>query len=504
MNYWIANHPKLFSFLIILKILPNQHSDKSYLCPMARKKRKEIFLENIEVLRAGAKGISIGKTDEGKTVLIQDAVPGDLVNVSVFKKKSSYMEGKAVEILRPSPHRVTPRCIHFGVCGGCKWQNLSYDAQLKFKQDEVENNLLRIGKFENLEITPILGSPEEYYYRNKLEFTFSNSRWLTLDEIRNTDETYDRNALGFHIPGQWSKVLDIKECHLQKEPMNAIRLEARRFANENGYDFFDLRNQDGFLRTLMIRSNQKGEFMVLVQFFREETEKREAFLENLKSKFPEIVSLLYAINPKGNDSIYDLDIQTYSGQDFIMEEMEDLQFKIGPKSFYQTNPAQAYELYKITRDFAGLKGDETVYDLYTGTGTIAQFVSKKAKKVVGVEAVQEAIDAANENALRNGIDNCTFYCGDMKDIFTDEFITQNGHPDVIITDPPRDGMHKNVVETILKIHPERVVYVSCNSATQARDLELMKSHYEIKKVQPVDMFPQTHHVENVVLLERIH
>ncbi|MFA7688063.1 MAG: 23S rRNA (uracil(1939)-C(5))-methyltransferase RlmD [Moheibacter sp.] len=471
---------------------------------MARKKGKNIFLENIEVLRAGAKGVSIGKSPEGKTILIQDAVPGDRVNVSVYKKKSSYLEGKAVEILEPSEFRVQPRCIHFGVCGGCKWQNLSYNAQLQFKQDEVENNLKRIGGFYDLEISPILGSAEQYYYRNKLEFSFSNARWLTLDEIRDTEQSYERNALGFHIPGQWSKVLDIQECHLQKEPMNAIRLEAKDFARQNGYEFYDIQNQDGFLRTLMIRSNQKGEFMVLVQFFKEDKEKREAFLENLKSKFPEIVSLLYAINPKGNDSIYDLDIQTYSGQDFVMEEMEDLKFKIGPKSFYQTNPAQAYELYKVTRDFAALKGDETVYDLYTGTGTIAQFVSMKAKKVVGVEAVQEAIDAANENAERNGIENCRFYCGDMKEIFTDEFISQNGHPDVIITDPPRDGMHKSVVETILRILPEKIVYVSCNSATQARDLELMKAHYTIKKVQPVDMFPQTHHVENVVLLERIH
>lgn len=469
---------------------------------MGRKNRKEIFLENIEVLRAGAKGVSIGKTPEGKTVLIQDAVPGDLVNVSVFKKKSSYLEGKAVEILRSSEYRVNPKCIHFGVCGGCKWQNLAYSAQLRFKQDEVENNLKRIGGFHDLKVSPILGSAQEYYYRNKLEFTFSNSRWLTLDEIRDSEATYERDALGFHIPGQWSKVLDIKECHLQAEPSNSIRLEAKRFAVENGYDFYDLKNQEGFLRTLMIRSNQKGEFMVMVQFFREDEPKRIAFLENLRRKFPEIVSLLYAINPKGNDSIYDLEIQVYAGEDHLMEEMEDLKFKIGPKSFYQTNPQQAYELYKITRDFADLKGDELVYDLYTGTGTIAQFVSKKAKKVVGVEAVQEAIDAANANAERNGITNCTFYCGDMKDIFDDAFIEANGTPDVIITDPPRDGMHKNVVENILKINPKRVVYVSCNSATQARDLEMMKHQYKIVKVQPVDMFPQTHHVENVVLLER--
>lgn len=470
---------------------------------MARKKGKKIFLENIEILRAGAKGVSVGKTPDGKTVLVKDAIPGDIVNVDVYKKKSSYLEGNAVEIIRKSPYRIDPKCVHFGICGGCKWQNMAYETQLKFKQDEVENNLKRIGGFQDLEISPILGSAQDYYYRNKLEYTFSNARWLTLEEIRNTEENYNRNALGFHIPGQWSKVLDIKECHLQSEPSNSIRLEAKKFANENGYEFFDLQNQEGFLRTLMIRSNQKGEFMVLVQFFKEDKQKREEFLQNLKNKFPQIISLLYAINTKGNDSIYDLDVKTFSGQDFIMEEMEDLQFKIGPKSFYQTNPAQAYELYKITRDFADLKGDEIVYDLYTGTGTIAQFVSKKAKKVVGVEAVQEAIDAANENANRNGITNCTFYCGDMKDIFTDEFIDQNGMPDVIITDPPRDGMHKNVVETILRINPKRVVYVSCNSATQARDLELMKDQYEIKKVRPVDMFPQTHHVENVVLLERI-
>lgn len=470
---------------------------------MGRKQRKNIFLENIEVLRAGAKGVSIGKTEDGKTVLIQDAVPGDVVNVNVHKKKSSYLEGKATEILKKSPYRVEPKCIHFGVCGGCKWQNLDYAAQLQFKQDEVANNLLRIGGFQDLEITPILGSQQEYYYRNKLEYTFSNSRWLTLEEIRDTEASYTRDALGFHIPGQWSKVLDIQECHLQEEPSNAIRLEAKRYAIEKGLDFYDLKNQDGFLRTLMIRSNQKGEFMVLVQFFREEEENRIAFLQNLKDKFPQIVSLLYAINPKGNDSIYDLDIQLFAGEDHLMEEMEDLKFKIGPKSFYQTNPKQAYELYKITRDFADLSGDELVYDLYTGTGTIAQFVSKKARKVVGVEAVQEAIDAANANAERNGITNCTFYCGDMKDIFDDAFIEANGTPDVIITDPPRDGMHKNVVENILKINPKRVVYVSCNSATQARDLELMKDQYKIVKTQPVDMFPQTHHVENVVLLERI-
>lgn len=469
---------------------------------MGRRRKKEIILEGIEVLRAGAKGVSIGKTNDGKTVLIKGAVPGDVVNVSVYKKKSSYLEGRVLEIVKPSPDRVQPLCEHFGVCGGCSWQDLNYVAQLKWKQNEVENNLLRIGGFEMLDIQPILGSAKEYFYRNKLEFSFSNARWLTAQEIQ-SEEVFERNALGFHIPGQWSKVLDIHQCHLQPKPSNSIRLEARKYALENGYEFFDLKNREGFLRTMMIRNNRKGEFMVLVQFFKEDKPRREAFLEHLKNKFPEIVSLLYAINSKGNDSLYDLEIQLYAGQDFLMEEMEDLQFKIGPKSFYQTNPEQAYELYKIVRNFADLKGGETVYDLYTGTGTIAQFVAKKAGKVVGVEAVQEAIDAAKANAEANGIVNCSFYCGDMKEIFDDAFISENGNPDIIITDPPRDGMHKSVVETILRIAPEKVVYVSCNSATQARDLALMKSHYKITKVRPVDMFPQTAHVENVVLLERI-
>lgn len=469
---------------------------------MRKKKRKQILLENIEVLRAGAKGVSIGKTSEGQTILIEGAVPGDVVNVMVYKKRKSFLQARVTDIVSYSPHRVIPKCEHFGVCGGCKWQNLNYEAQLKFKQDEVENNLIRIGGFEDLSISPILGSEDIYYYRNKLEFSFSNSRWLTEDEINRTDEIYERDALGFHIPGQWSKVLDIKECHLQESPSNEIRLATKKFAIENNYEFFDLKNQQGFLRSMMLRSNQKGEFMVLIQFFEEDKEKRIALLEHLKSKFPQIVSLLYTINPKGNDSIYDLDIETYYGEDHLMEEMEGLKFKIGPKSFYQTNAKQAYELYKITREFADLKGDELVYDLYTGTGTIAQFVAKNAKKVVGVEAVQEAIDAAKENAERNGIHNCDFFCGDMKDIFDEGFIKKNGKPDVIITDPPRDGMHKNVVENILKINPSRVVYVSCNSATQARDLALMKDQYRIVKSQAVDMFPQTHHVENVVLLER--
>ncbi|MGV0924953.1 23S rRNA (uracil(1939)-C(5))-methyltransferase RlmD [Empedobacter tilapiae] len=472
---------------------------------MSRKAKQKIILNNIEVLRAGAKGVSVGKTEEGKTVLIKGAIPGDVVDVHILKKKSSYLEGQAIEIHTKSPYRVQPECEHFGVCGGCKWQDMSYDAQLKFKHDEVVNNLVRIGGFKDLEaeIVSILGSKEQYFYRNKLEFTFSNARWLTLEEIQSGKEFDDRDVVGFHIPGAWSKVLDVTKCHLQRDPSNAIRVEAKRFALEHNLDFFDLKNQEGLLRTLMIRTSQNGQVMVLVQFFREEKENREAFLQNLKDKFPEITSLLYAINPKQNDSVYDLDIEVFAGEDHIMEKMEDLNFKIGPKSFYQTNPEQAYELYKLTRDFAGLTGNELVYDLYTGTGTIAQFVSKKAKKVVGVESVQEAIDAAKAAAKFNGIDNCDFYCGDMKDVLNQDFINEHGIPDVLITDPPRDGMHKKVVENILFMNPKRIVYVSCNSATQARDLELMKDQYKIVKVQPVDMFPQTHHVENIVLLERI-
>ncbi|OFM83474.1 23S rRNA (uracil(1939)-C(5))-methyltransferase RlmD [Weeksella sp. HMSC059D05] len=469
------------------------------------KKRQTIILNQIDVLRAGAKGVSIGKLADGKTVLIKDAIPGDVVDVQVTKKRKSYLEGKAIAYHKKSADRVEPACEHFGTCGGCKWQDMHYDAQLRYKQEEVLNNLIRIGGFANLsaELLPILGSEQAYWYRNKLEFTFSNARWLTLEEINSTDEFNDRNALGFHIPGQWSKVLDIHRCHLQRDPSNAIRIEAKRFAIENKLDFFDLYKQEGFLRTLMIRTSQNGQVMVLVQFFREEKENREAFLQNLHDKFPEITSLLYAINPKQNDSVYDLDIHVFAGEDHIVEQMEDLHFKIGPKSFYQTNPQQAYELYKLTRDFAGLTGKELVYDLYTGTGTIAQFVSKKARKVVGVESVAEAIDAAKAAAELNKITNCEFFCGDMKDVLNEDFIQQHGIPDVLITDPPRDGMHKKVVENILLMNPKKIVYVSCNSATQARDLELMKEQYKIIKVQPVDMFPQTHHVENIVLLERI-
>lgn len=469
---------------------------------LARKK-KNIQISNLTLLNAGAKGVAIGKTDEGKTVMVHNAVPGDIVDVQVVKAKKNYYEAKIINLLKSSDFRTSPQCKHFGVCGGCKWQNLQYSKQLEFKQNEVLNNIKRIGKVDNFECVDICGSKKQYEYRNKMEFSFSNARWLTLEEIQSDQEIENKNALGFHIPQQWSKVLDIDECFLQEEPSNSIRLAVRNFAIENNLDFFDLREQQGFLRTLMVRNNSKGELMIVVQFFKEEKENRIKLLEFIKNNFKEVKTLLYAINPKGNDSIYDLDIEVYFGEGFLMEEIEGLQFKIGPKSFFQTNYQQAVNLYEITRNFAGLEGNETVYDLYTGTGTIAQFISKKAKKVIGVEGVPEAIAAAKENAKMNQVENCTFYCGDMKDIFTQEFIQENGHPEVIITDPPRDGMHKNVVETILRIAPQKIVYVSCNSATQARDIELMKEKYKLIKIQAVDMFPQTHHVENVALLELI-
>ncbi|NUY79385.1 23S rRNA (uracil(1939)-C(5))-methyltransferase RlmD [Flavobacterium sp. MAH-1] len=469
---------------------------------MARKTKDKIVFENIEVLDAGAKGVSVAKAPDGKVILIPNVVPGDVIDVQTFKKRKAYYEGKAVNFHALSEHRVEPVCEHFGSCGGCKWQNMDYSRQLHYKENEVFNHLKRIGKVELPEFEPILGSEKQFFYRNKMEFSFSNSRWLTQQEIASTTDLDDRNALGFHIPKMWDKILDIHKCWLQEDPSNDIRNEIRKFAIENDLPFFDPRNHDGLLRTLMIRTSSTGEVMVLVQFFDDNKQQRELLLDFVSARFPQITSLLYVVNQKQNDTLYDQDVKVYKGRDHIFEEMEGLTFSINAKSFYQTNPSQAYELYKITRDFAGLTGNELVYDLYTGTGTIAQFVSKKARKVIGVESVPEAIAEAKENAKRNNIDNCEFFVGDMKVVFNDAFIAQHGHPDVLITDPPRDGMHKDVVEQILKIAPQKVVYVSCNSATQARDLALMDAAYKVVRVRPVDMFPQTHHVENVVLLEK--
>ena len=468
---------------------------------MSRKKKFHLF-ENVEIIDTAAKGKSVAKSPDGRVVFVSNAVPGDIVDIKTGRKRKSYYEGKAIKFHRYSEKRVAPECEHFGICGGCKWQHMNYEDQLAYKQKEVTNNLIRIGHLELPEITPIAGCSQTYFYRNKMEFSFSDSRWLTEEELKSDEEFTDKNALGFHIPGMWDKILDIKKCHLQEDPSNLIRNSIKEFAVNNSIDFFNPRHKTGLLRTLMIRISSAGEIMLVIQFFKEDIEKRELLLNYIADSFKDITSLQYIINEKGNDSIYDQDIILFKGRDHIFEEMEGLKFKIGAKSFYQTNSKQAYELYKIARDFSDIKKDEIVYDLYTGTGTIAQFVASKAKKVVGVEAVPQAIEDAKENARMNGIDNTVFYEGDMAKVFTEEFIKQNGHPDLIITDPPRDGMHQKVVKQILAILPEKVVYISCNSATQARDLALMKDNYTIEKSQAVDMFPQTHHVENVVLLKK--
>ncbi|MGB1308782.1 MAG: 23S rRNA (uracil(1939)-C(5))-methyltransferase RlmD [Oceanihabitans sp.] len=468
---------------------------------MSRKKRKQVFT-NVEVIDAGAKGKTVAKAPDGKVIFLPNAVPGDVVDVQTFKKRKAYYEGKATVFHKLSNKRTAPACQHFGTCGGCKWQDMAYEHQLFYKEKEVVNNLTRIGHIELPETTPILEAAEQYFYRNKMEFSFSDSRWLTFEEIESTEDLGDRNALGFHIPGMWDKILDVKKCHLQADPSNAIRNAVKQFAIANNMEFFNTRNQTGLLRTLMLRTATTGDIMVVVQFFKDDKEKRELLLNYLAETFPEITSLQYIINEKANDTIYDQNVICYKGADHIFEEMEGLKFKINAKSFYQTNSEQAYELYKITRDFAGLSKNDLVYDLYTGTGTIAQFVAKQAKKVVGVEAVPDAILAAKENAKLNQIDNVDFYVGDMKNVFNEDFIKTHGKPDVIITDPPRDGMHKDVVNQILNIAPNKIVYVSCNSATQARDLALMNAMYKVTKLQPVDMFPQTYHVENVVLLEK--
>lgn len=474
----------------------------SYFCGMARRNKRRVF-ESVEITDAGAKGKAVGKAPDGKVIFIDNAVPGDVVEVQTTQKRKAFYKGTAISFNKLSEKRTEPVCQHFGVCGGCKWQNMAYEHQLFYKQKEVENNLKRIGKIDLPEISPILGSKKNYFYRNKMEFSFSDSRWLTLDEINSGKEFPHKNALGFHIPGMWDKILDIEKCWLQEAPSNELRNKIKKFATEQGLTFYNPKRQEGFLRTLMIRTSSIGETMVLIQFFEEDENKRNLLLDYIKEEFPQLTSLLYVINSKGNDTIYDQEVICYAGRDHIFEEMEGLKFKINAKSFYQTNSDQAYELYKIVREFADLSPNDLVYDLYTGTGTIAQFVAKNAKKVIGVEAVPEAIEDAKTNALLNKIDNVEFYAGDMKKVFNEEFIAAHGRPDVLITDPPRDGMHKDVIAQIMGILPKRIVYVSCNSATQARDLALLDESYRVTKVQPVDMFPQTHHVENVVCLEKL-
>lgn len=461
---------------------------------------KKPLLENVEIRKIAAEGKSIAYIDE-KVLFVPNTVPGDIVDVQVTRKRKNFMEGFVVKIHHLSALRTTPFCQHFGVCGGCKWQNLPYERQLEFKQQEIIDNLQRIGKVELQHIHPILGSEKTREYRNKLEFTFCNKRFLTREEIGTVADIERTPAVGFHVPGLFDKVVDIETCHLQGPPSNDIRNFIRQYAAEHHLPFFDLRNQQGFLRTLIIRTSSIGEVMVIVAFFQEDQEARENLLNALIQQFPQISSLLYVINEKANDTLTDQKIICFHGKDHIFEEMEGLKFKIGPKSFYQTNSGQAYHLYAKTRELAGLTGQETVYDLYTGTGTIANFIARHAAHVVGIEYVPEAIEDAKVNSAINNIHNTSFFAGDMKDVLNEEFIRRHGQPDVIITDPPRAGMHPDVIATILKAAPRRIVYVSCNSATQARDLQLMDQYYQVMAVQPVDMFPHTHHVENIVLLE---
>lgn len=463
---------------------------------------KNIVLNDVEIIDTSAEGKSVAK-HEGMVIFCDGGVPGDIVDLNIYRKKSKMAEAKVISIKKASPNRIEPVCKHFGVCGGCKWQAMSYESQLTFKQKFVSDALVRIGKLDIPEITPIFGNHEAYFYRNKLEFSFSNKKWLTDDQIKSGEEISNRDALGFHIPGRFDKVLDVDKCFLQPDPSNDIRNAVRDYAHKNNLTFYDIRDKGGFLRTLMIRITGIGEVMVLVGVYEWLEKELFALLEFLKNQFPQITSLQYTHSHKANDSFEGLEIKTYAGRDFIYEEMEGLKFKISAKSFYQTNSKQAYNLYKFTRDFAGLSGNELVYDLYTGTGTIANFVARHCKKVVGVEYVEDAVKDARTNSKENGITNTYFVAGDMKNILTDDFIAEQGKPDVIITDPPRAGMHEDVVKVILNAAPEKIVYVSCNPATQARDLALMQHVYKVVKVQPVDMFPQTAHVENVVLLVKI-
>ncbi len=465
---------------------------------MGRKKVKP-FYERITIEDIGAEGNALARVGD-MVVFTKYAIPGDVVDLQVTRKKKRYAEAVVTKFHEYSPDRVQAFCEHFGVCGGCKWQFLPYEKQLFYKQKQVADQLQRIGKMSLPEVSPIIGSEDNTFYRNKLEFTFSNKRWLTSEEMNL--ENVDMNALGFHIPGLFDKIVNINKCWLQPEPSNAIRNFIYQYAIDNSLDFFDIKQQTGFLRTLIIRTSSTGETMVIVTLYKENEPERLKLLEAIHNEFPEITSLLYVINSKGNDTITDQEIVTYCGRDYILEEMEGLKFKIGPKSFYQTNSAQAYRLYDVVRDFAQLQGHETVYDLYTGTGTIANFIAKNARNVVGIEYVPEAIEDARHNSVLNNIHNTSFFAGDIKDILIPEFVQQNGIPDVLITDPPRAGMHDDVLKSILKIKPVRIVYVSCNPATQARDLGLLDESYLIEKIQPVDMFPHTHHVENVVLLTK--
>ena len=468
---------------------------------MARKKANYPLIEGLEITTLAAEGKAMGRWND-VVVFVPLTVPDDVVDVQIRSKRRRYMEGFVVRYVRKSPLRAEPFCEHFGVCGGCKWQNLPYEEQLRFKTEQVRDQLTRIGKIDLPEIAPCLASAHTRFYRNKLEYTFAERRWLTYEEVAEGGQIAHAPALGFHIPGMFDKVLDIRKCWLQRDPSNAIRLAAKSFCEKHGYTFHNAREHRGLMRNMVIRTASSGEVMVIVVFGEEDMPRITALLDHLSGTFPAITSLFYVVNTKWNDSTGDLDAVCYRGKDHIVEEMEGLRFKVGPKSFYQTNSEQAYELYKVARDFADLKSDEVLYDLYTGTGTIANFCAARCRRVVGIEYVPEAIADAKVNAALNGIGNTSFYAGDMKEVLSDAFVEANGHPDVVILDPPRAGVDEPVIDVLLRAAPERIVYVSCNPATQARDLALMDGAYRVEAVQPVDMFPHTHHVENVVKLVR--
>lgn len=468
---------------------------------MARKKADYPLIEGLEITALAAEGKAMGRWND-VVVFVPMTVPGDVVDVQIRSKRRRYMEGYVVCYRRRSPMREEPFCEHFGVCGGCKWQNLPYAEQLRFKREQVRDQLTRIGKIELPEIRECLPSEQTRFYRNKLEFTFADRRWLTREEVAAGGDIAAEPALGFHIPGMFDKVLDIRNCRLQPEPSNAIRLETRRFCLEHGYTFYNAREHRGLMRNMVVRTSSTGEVMVILVFGADEPDKIEALTGHLASRFPEITSLFYVVNTKWNDSLGDQRMICCHGRDHIVERMEELRFKIGPKSFYQTNSAQALRLYRVARDFARLTGEEVLYDLYTGTGTIANFCASRCRRVVGIEYVPEAIEDAKVNSALNGIANTDFYAGDMKEVLSDGFIGRNGRPDVVILDPPRAGVDEPVIDVLLRAAPGRIVYVSCNPATQARDLALLDAAYRVEAVQPVDMFPHTHHVENVVLLER--
>ena len=472
---------------------------------MGRRSRRIPNLERVPLTDIGNKGKAVGRHEE-RVVFVSGGVPGDIVDVQVTKKRRSYLEGKVIHVHEYSPDRVDHKCQYFGVCGGCKWQNLDYGKQLEYKEKEVRENLRKIGHITPAQFHPILGSDKQYNYRNKLEFSFTDNKWLTQEQLDSGVDFPERRGAGFHIPGFWDKVLDIDSCLLQPDPSNGIRNFVRDWAIERDLPFFNARSQEGWLRTMMIRVASTGQVLVVIQFKNDLPDQREALMNDLAEAFPQITSLQYVINQKQNDTIYDQDILVHSGASFIEEAMPrysgdgSLRFKLGPKSFYQTNPDQAYELYKVALDMANIQPDELVFDLYTGTGTIALFMAEKAREVVGIELIPEAIEDAKINAENNNITNSTFYAGDMRHVFTPEFITKHGKPDILVTDPPREGMHGDVLQQLLDLEIPRMVYVSCNSATQARDLGLLSEKYDVVESRAVDMFPQTHHIENVALL----